>query len=128
MRIGELKHRNVSGVTAQVKLTFFGPVTSVSPVLGTGFAITYNSADYIVTNFHVVDGLINATVTFADGNAYRAQIVGSDKYADIVVLSVNAPPSEFHLLQLGLSSALVIGESVVAICNPYGLSGAISLG
>jgi S1-C subfamily serine protease len=118
----------VSGVTAQTTLTPFGPVNSVSTVLGTGFTITFNSADYIITNFHVIDGLINATVTFADGNAYRAQIVGSDQYADIAVLSVNAPPSEFRPLQLGVSSTLQIGESVVAIGNPYGLSGTITVG
>lgn len=118
----------VTGVTTQTTLTRFGPINSVASILGTGFSVTYNGADYVITNFHVIDGLVNATVTFADGNAYRARIVGSDQYADLAVLSVNSPLSEFRPLQLGVSSALLTGESVVAIGNPYGLSGTITVG
>ena len=118
----------VTGVTTQTTLSRFGPVNSVASILGTGFSVTYNGADYIITNFHVIDGLINGTVTFADGNAYRAKIVGSDQYADLAVLSVNALPSELHPLQLGASSTLLTGESVVAIGNPYGLSGTVTVG
>jgi 2-alkenal reductase len=118
----------VTGVTTQTTLTRFGPIDSVASILGTGFTVTYHSADYVITNFHVIDGLVNATVTFADGNAYRAQIVGSDQYADLAVLSVNALPSELHPLQLGVSSTLLTGESVVAVGNPYGLSGTVTVG
>ncbi len=105
--------------------SFFPALTSV---LGTGFVVTYSNSYYIVTNFHVMDGLQNATVTFSDGNAYPAKLLGSDAYSDLAVVSVNAAASEFHPLQLGVSSALKVGESVVAIGNPYGLSGTITVG
>ena len=97
-------------------------------LLGTGFVITYNSSYYIVTNFHVVDGLRNATVTFSNGDAYRARVVGSDGYSDLAVVSINAPPSEYYPLKLGSSSALKVGETVVAIGNPFGLSNTVTVG
>jgi 2-alkenal reductase len=119
----------VSGVTSQTTLTRFGPISSIASVLGTGFVVAYSGSDYVITNFHVIDGLMNATVTFVDGNAYRAKVVGADLYADLAVLSVtDAPLSEFRPLQLGVSSALQIGETVVAVGNPYGLSGTITVG
>jgi S1-C subfamily serine protease len=105
-----------------------GPVPTPESVLGTGFVVTYGNSDYIVTNFHVVDGLANSTVTFSDGNAYQGEVVGSDAYSDLAVVSVECSPSEFHPLQLGVSSSLEVGESVVAIGNPYGLSGTITVG
>ena len=103
----------------------FFPATA--SVLGTGFVITYSNSYYIVTNFHVMDGLQNATVTFSDGDSYPAKLVGSDAYSDLAVVSVNSAASEFHPLQLGVSSSLKVGESVVAIGNPYGLSGTITM-
>jgi S1-C subfamily serine protease len=97
-------------------------------ILGTGFVITYNNSNYIVTNFHVVDGLRNSTVTFSNGDAYRARVVGSDAYSDLAIVSVNATPSEYHSLGIGSSSALKVGETVVAIGNPFGLSNTVTVG
>ena len=114
----------VEGVAID-QTSFFPSYTSV---LGTGFVITYSNSYYIVTNFHVMDGLMNATVTFSNGDAYPAKLVGSDAYSDLAVISVNAAASELHPLQLGVSSSLKVGESVVAIGNPYGLSGTITMG
>jgi S1-C subfamily serine protease len=109
--------------------TFFGPVTSVSVVLGSGFAVSYGNSSYIITNFHVVDGVNNITATFADGNAYPAVVVGSDKYSDMAVLTTNAPGSEFDYLTLaGAGQAPVVGEPVYAIGNPYGLAGSMTFG
>ena len=99
-----------------------------SSILGSGFVITYNSSYYILTNYHMVNGYANSTATFSDGNAYRARVVGSDGYSDLAVVSVNAPASEFHPLQLGSSEGLQVGETVVAIGNPYGLSNTITVG
>jgi S1-C subfamily serine protease len=71
----------------------------------------------------------NDTVTFSNGDAYLARVVGADPYSDLAVVSVkSAPQSEFHPIQLGVSSSLKVGESVVAIGSPYGLSGTITVG
>ncbi|HUK28483.1 MAG TPA: trypsin-like peptidase domain-containing protein [Candidatus Acidoferrales bacterium] len=104
------------------------PNASLSSILGTGFIITYVGSYYIVTNFHVMNGLQDATVTFSDGNSYPAKVVGLDAYSDLAIVSVNAKPSELRPLTLGSSSALKVGESVVAIGNPYGLSNTITVG
>ncbi len=105
-----------------------GSSGSIVSVLGTGFVIAYNNSYYIVTNFHVIDGLVNSTATFSNGDAYVARVVGSDAYSDVAIVSVNATKSEFYPLQLGSSSALSVGETVVAIGNPYGLSDTITVG
>jgi len=99
-----------------------------SSILGSGFVISYNHSFYILTNFHMVDGYANSTATFSDGNAYPVRVVGSDGYSDLAVVSVNAPSAEFHPLQLGSSTGLQVGETVVAIGNPYGLSNTITVG
>jgi S1-C subfamily serine protease len=120
---------NRSVVTVQgVALDNSGFFPALTGVLGTGFVVTYSNTFYVVTNFHVMDGLENATVTFWDGDAYPAQLVGSDAYSDLAVISVKAPSSEFYPLQLGTSSSLMVGEPVVAIGNPYGFSGTITVG
>lgn len=99
-----------------------------STVLGSGFVMNYSNTDYIVTNFHVVRGVSGITVTFQDGNAYPATVVGSDGYSDLAVLQLTAPGSEFHPLQVVSSSQLVVGQPVAAIGNPFGLSGSMTIG
>jgi S1-C subfamily serine protease len=119
----------VSGDAYQVTQTFYGPENVSGSVLGTGWVVTYSNSYYIITNFHVVDGMVNDTVTFQDGNAYAAQVVGTDPYSDLAVVSVSsAPQSEFHPLQIGRSSSLRVGEPVMAIGSPYGLAGTITVG
>ncbi|HYB07568.1 MAG TPA: trypsin-like peptidase domain-containing protein [Nitrososphaerales archaeon] len=99
-----------------------------STVLGSGFVVNFSGADFIVTNFHVVKGVSGVTVTFRDGDAYPATVVGSDGYSDLAVLKLTAPSSEFHPLQVTSSSQLVVGQPVAAIGNPFGLSGSITVG
>jgi len=119
----------VSGDAYSVTQTFYGPMNVSGQVLGTGWVISYSNSYYIITNFHVVDGMVNDTVTFSNGDAYAAQVVGTDPYSDLAVVSVkSAPQSEFHPIQLGSSSSLKVGEAVVAIGSPYGLSGTITVG
>jgi S1-C subfamily serine protease len=102
--------------------------TSTSQVLGSGFVIIYSNSYYIVTNYHVVDGDTGISVTFSNGDAYSATVVGSDPYSDLAVLSTSAPKSEFHPLSIVSSSTLVVGQPVLAIGNPYGLSGSETIG
>jgi S1-C subfamily serine protease len=119
----------VQGDEVTVINTFFGPVTSISSVLGSGFAINYLGSPYIVTNYHVVGGVSNLTVTFSDGNSYPAKVVGSDANSDVAVLSLSAPAGEFAPLPLaGPSQEAAVGDAVYAIGNPFGLSGSMTYG
>ncbi|HKW04845.1 MAG TPA: trypsin-like peptidase domain-containing protein [Nitrososphaerales archaeon] len=101
---------------------------STSEVLGSGFVVIYNNSDYIVTNYHVVKGDTNISVTFSNGDAYSATVIGSDPYSDLAVLSTSAPKFEYHPLSIISSSALLVGQPVLAIGNPYGLSGSETIG
>ncbi len=118
----------VEGSRATTVQTFFGPATSITDVLGSGFVTTYQGSNYIVTNYHVVDGDSNLTVTFSDGNGYLATVVGTDPYSDLAVIKVNAPLSEQPSLSLVTSGTVSVGEPVYVIGNPYGLSGSMAYG
>lgn len=102
--------------------------SEIEQVLGSGFVVIYSNSYYIVTNYHVVDGDTDISVTFSDGNAYSAQVVGYDPYSDLAVLNMTAPSSEYHPLSIVTSSTLVVGQPVLAIGNPYGLSGSETSG
>ena len=107
----------------------FASGTGVETVLGSGFVISYSNQYYIVTNNHVVDGVSNTTVTFSDGDSYPLKVVGTDPYSDLAVVMVpGAPASEFLPLQLISSNGVLVGQPVVVIGNPYGLSGSITFG
>lgn len=108
--------------------TILGPESEAETILGSGFVTTYLNSTYIVTNFHVVNGVQNLTVTFSDGDAYPATVVGTDPYSDLAVVSVKAPASEFIPLQIISSVNVQVGQPVVAIGNPYGLSGSMTFG
>ena len=117
----------IQGVTSDTTLDTY-PNGTLTPILGTGFVVVYGGQDYIVTNYHVIDSLLDMTVTFSDGDSFAGKVVGSDVYSDLAIVSVSAPQSEYHPLQLGSSDALQVGETVVAIGNPYGLSNTITVG
>jgi len=97
-----------------------------TPGMGSGFV--YDNLGHIITNAHVIEGAIKATVTFLDGTQYNAKIVGKDKFTDIAVIKVSEKPRLLHPLRLGDSSQLHVGEPVAAIGNPFGLSGSMTSG
>jgi S1-C subfamily serine protease len=120
------EYANASVVTVTGTQTSFG---QTGEVLGSGFSVVYSNSDYIVTNYHVVQGVSGLSVTFSNGDAFAARVVGSDPYSDLAVISVSgAPSSEYRPLEIVPSSNLVVGQSVVAIGNPYGLSGSETTG
>jgi S1-C subfamily serine protease len=118
----------IEGDVATTVNNFFGSYVTYSEVEGSGFVTDYLNTPYVITNFHVVDGTTNMTVTFSNGDAYPGKVVGSDIYADLAVVSVNAPESEFFPLIIAESSGLQVGQSVYAIGAPFGLSGTFTSG
>jgi len=93
---------------------------------GSGFVYDFNG--HIITNDHVVQEADEIIVTFTTGTQEKAALLGRDPYSDIAVLKVNLPPETLHPVVLGNSSTLIVGEPVVAIGNPFGLSGTITAG
>jgi S1-C subfamily serine protease len=82
----------------------------------------------IITNYHVVQDAFNITVTFTDGDAYTANVTGSDPYADLAVLSAHAPQYEYKPLRITSSSTLKVGDPVIAVGTPLGLTGSLTSG
>ena len=93
---------------------------------GSGFV--YDDAGHIVTNEHVVEGGDTATIRFSDGSTASGDVVGTDPSTDIAVIKVNVPASKLHRLALADSSALRVGDGVVAIGSPFGLEGTVTAG
>jgi S1-C subfamily serine protease len=110
-----------------VEYDFFGR-PYYSGVQGSGFVSNLTGQFVIITNYHVVDGAINITATFIDGNTYVATVTGSDPYADLAVLTANASQDEYNPLNITSSSTLKVGDPVLAVGNPYGLSGSVTSG
>ncbi len=108
----------------------------VPPGTGTGFV--WDELGHVVTNYHVVtvedqDGVPSAeaedlTVTLADGEHYRARVIGRSLACDIAVLHVFAPLNQLKALGLGSSRRLVVGQSVLAIGNPFSLDHTLTSG
>ncbi|HEX9262526.1 MAG TPA: trypsin-like peptidase domain-containing protein [Candidatus Bathyarchaeia archaeon] len=98
-------------------------------VQGSGFVYRFANRMVIITNYHVVQGTDTVSITFSNGNGYEANVLGTDAYADLAVLSVNnAPENEFKPVEIVSSSSLRVGDQVIAIGNPYGLVGSATTG
>jgi S1-C subfamily serine protease len=104
------------------------PLSNQSTRLGSGFV--YDKQGHIITNSHVTDGASTADVTFVDGNTYRAKVIGKDPSSDIAVLQItdNFSPENLVPLPIVNSSSLQVGQQVIAIGNPFGLSDTMTTG
>jgi putative serine protease PepD len=131
LTVGEIARRSTKSVV-EVLSTSIGtsPYPSggsqSSEAEGTGWV--YDTAGHIVTNQHVVDGATSVKVVFADGTSAPAKVVGSDISTDLAVLKVGGDTSKLVPLTLGDSSAVAVGDGVVAIGAPYGLAGTVTSG
>jgi len=119
----------VEGVIIETSYNFLGqPYYTYEEVQGSGFVSNLTGQFVVVTNYHVVEGAENITVTFADGNTYAANKIGSDPYVDLAVLSVGAPQYEYVPIRIVSSSTLKVGDPVIAFGSPLGLSGSLTTG
>lgn len=114
----------IHGVVVQTNLG----QTYYTQVQGSGFVYNYTGQMIIITNYHVVSNAANFTVTFINGNGYAATVLGSDPYADLAVLSTDAPQSEYKPLEIVSSSTLKVGDPIIAVGNPFGLTGSMTTG
>ncbi len=105
---------------------FWGPrFEQQVPVLGSGFVV--HEDGFIVTNAHVVQNVSRIKVVFSDGREFQASVVSADAGKDLAILAVRAD-SKLPFIALGRSNDLMIGETVIAIGNPYGYSNTVTSG
>jgi len=95
---------------------------------GVGSGFVFDKKGHIITNNHVVENAKKISVTFVDGLSYNAHLVGTDLYADIAVIKLDASLEKLYPLPIGDSSKLQVGEQISAIGNPFGLSGSMTSG
>jgi serine protease Do len=94
---------------------------------GSGSGVIISPDGYILTNNHVVDGAQEVTVTMADKQVYKAQVIGRDDKTDLAVLKI-AAKGALPVAPLGSSADLKVGEWVLAIGNPFGLGHTVTAG
>ena len=95
---------------------------------GTGSGFVWDNLGHVVTNFHVIKGADAAKVTMDDRTSYDAKLVGYAIDKDIAVLRIEANAAQLTPLPRGSSSDLVVGQSALAIGNPFGLDHTLSTG
>lgn len=95
---------------------------------GQGSGFVYDTEGHIVTNLHVVDGAESIEVDFPSGLKVEGKVVATDQDSDLAVVKVDAPAEELHPLPLGDSDQLKVGQTVIAIGNPFGLDGTMTRG
>src|SRR4249919_244884 len=116
-------------VSTQTVDPFFGfplPQNERAQALGSGFVI--DKAGHVVTNYHVIEGARTVRVSFSNNESMKANVVGSDPSTDIAVLQVRAHSRALTPLPLGNSDAIHVGDSVVAVGNPFGLERTVTAG
>ncbi len=116
---------NPSVVNIQVVL----PATPSSPgggALGSGFV--WDGQGNLVTNNHVVEGASRITVTFYDGTTVEASLVGADSDSDLAVIKVNTNAVQLQPVIMADSTQLKVGQLAIAIGNPFGLQGTMTVG
>jgi S1-C subfamily serine protease len=115
------------GVVSIVIYVDEGPHSDSVPV-GQGSGFVYDLQGHIVTNQHVIDGASAIEVDFPSGLKAWAEVIGSDPNSDLAVIQVTVSPEQLHPLALGQANDLQIGDQVVAIGNPFGLTGTMTVG
>jgi S1-C subfamily serine protease len=95
---------------------FWGAV----PEEGSGSGFVWDTAGHVVTNNHVVQGASEIAVSFGGDVTLQAQVVGSDPINDLAVLKVDSVPEGVQPLELGVSADLQVGQTAIAIGNPFG--------
>jgi len=103
-------------------------VVAIRTDLGLGSGFVFDNEGHVVTNQHVIDGASTVEISFASGFKSFGTVIGFDKDADVGVIKVDPPAAEIHPLAIGDSSVLHVGQPVVAIGNPFGLTGTMTLG
>jgi 2-alkenal reductase len=95
---------------------------------GEGSGFVFDAQGHIVTNYHVVQDNTSLEVDFPSGTKVHGKVIGSDLDSDLAVVKVDVPASELKPLPLGDSDALQVGDTVVAIGNPFGFSSTMTMG
>ncbi|NPV08846.1 MAG: PDZ domain-containing protein [Anaerolineae bacterium] len=117
-------YERFSGSVVHIYVTGAG----LAGITGTGSGWVWDRNGFIVTNNHVVEGASRVTVVFSDERQFEATIVGTDRDSDLAVIQVGADPELLVPLELGDSELVQVGQTAVAIGNPFRFEGTMTAG
>ena len=115
-------------ILTNIYQTYSPGVVTIQTASGLGSGWVYSGDGIIVTNAHVVGTDTQVEVDFGSGLKTFGTVIGVDTYSDLAVIKVTVDSTELHPLPMGDSSALQVGQSVIAIGNPFGLAGTMTTG
>lgn len=95
---------------------------------GIGSGLIWDAEGHVVTNYHVILGRRSVLVRLDDQKEYEAAVVGSRQDVDLAVVKILNPPSDLNPILVGSSADLIVGQTVLAIGNPFGLTHSLSTG
>ncbi|GAB4540629.1 MAG: trypsin-like peptidase domain-containing protein [Anaerolineales bacterium] len=95
---------------------------------GQGSGFVYDAQGNILTNYHVIENAKTVEVRFTSGYMVYGKVIGTDLDSDLAIVKVEAPANELHPLPLGDSNQLKVGQTVIAIGNPFGLESTMTVG
>ncbi len=113
---------NVSTIETRVDRIF----QQVAEGCGSGIVISKDGV--VLTNFHVVENANKIDVTLFSGETYPAELIGADPNTDVALIKINAPTDDLFPVEFGDSSRLLVGQTVYAIGNPFGLERTMTKG
>ena len=126
IRVYENSNRSVVNInTRSVRQDWYFSETHAE---GEGSGAVLSKDGYILTNFHVISGAQEITVTLFNGKTYSALVKGVDPSNDIAVIQIGAKPEELFPVTLGNSAELRVGQRIFAIGNPFGLERTLTVG
>ncbi|NDJ53450.1 MAG: PDZ domain-containing protein [Chloroflexi bacterium] len=121
-------YQRASPAVVSIDVSREGPSEGDLIDVGEGSGFVIDPSGLIITNDHVIEDANAVRVTFIDGRVYEAEVRGSDPFADIAVLEIDPGDDELVSLNFADSEALLVGQRVIAIGNPLGLSGTMTVG
>src|SRR6266404_1756209 len=123
-------YRQASAAVANIltKATEYDFFMDPVPVEGAGSGFVIDSRGYILTNFHVVEGAQSIEVVLGDQSHHAAKFIGADQRNDVALIKIDPKGKKLVTLSLGDSSALQVGQKVLAIGNPFGFQSTLTTG
>lgn len=115
-------------VSQAVSATVVSIAVALNDGTSQGSGVIYDSSGHIITNNHVVEGATKIQVTLADGRIFKGELTGTDPATDLAVIQIVNPPQDLVVAGVGDSGTLSIGQGVMAIGNPLGLSSTVTTG
>jgi len=119
---------SVAFITNKVRRRSIFSFNSIESSQGSGSGFIWDKDGHVVTNYHVIHDAHSVSVTLADKTVWNAELVGAAPDKDLAVLKIDAPKNALVPIDVGTSSQLRVGQTVLAIGNPFGLDHTLTKG